>query len=110
MTKRATEGAAFSDSVIRPVLRDFVIHHSNFAILDGSVQFKLSQVLLPLSFRNGFLHPLFAQEKIFEDQRVHVSGQETAVGEQTIGSPRTLKLVLTRTAQPVWRSKAFINR
>ncbi len=31
-------------------------------------------------------------------------------GEQTIGSPRTLKLVLMMTGQPVYFSKAFMSR
>ena len=43
------------------------------------VQFKLGKVLLFLGLRRFLCHSFLAQDKIFDDQSIHVRGQKTAI-------------------------------
>jgi len=55
----------------------------------------------------------FAQEEVADDEHIHVRAHEAPVsvlGVQTIGSPRTLKLVLMMTGQPVLSSNPLTKR
>ena len=53
---------------------------SPLAFIGASIQLKLRKVLLLLLTSYLFCHPLLTQEKVFENECIHIGGEKAAVG------------------------------